>query len=83
VILTQLYSRKATRKAFGEIRADYKAKTGKDLCQVIAQARADMIEKISGLPREKLADKLRTDVFKLIDYSAWMRMCPVKEKEAE
>ena len=74
-VLTQLYSRKMTRKAFGEIRADYKRQTGKDLCSVVSVAHKRMITKISGLPTEKLEDKLRTDMFKLSDYSAWLKFC--------
>lgn len=77
-ILTQLYSRKATKKAFTMIRKDFQEQTGKELCDVIRSAQQKIIQDITKLPPEKIGTKTRTEVFKLIDYSTWLRFCPVK-----
>jgi len=79
VVLTQLYSRKMSSQNFARVRKDYKAQTGKELCEVIKNAHGDMIKKIAGTPREKLADRLRVDAFKLLDYSIFLGFCKRKQ----
>lgn len=79
-ILTQLYSRKLTRKAFTMIRDDFKAKTGKDLCNIVAEAQDEIIKDIVDTPAGRKGADVRTRMFKLTDYSSWMRYCPRKEK---
>lgn len=80
-ILTQLYSRKATRKAFEMIRKDFnKAHKEADLCKVIERAQTDIMRKINDdfTSRKDIGTSLRTDAFKLIDYSSWLRFCNTK-----
>ena len=80
-ILTQLYSRKATRKAFNMIRTDFNnAHPKTDLCKVIEKAQADIMRKINDdfVSRKDIGTSLRTDAFKLIDFSSWLRFCSTK-----
>ena len=81
-ILTQLYSRKATKKAFTMIARDYKKATGKDLCQVVRRAQSEISQKIAEDASQSdkfIAGGLRTDMFKLIDYSTWLKYCEVEK----
>lgn len=84
-ILTQLYSRKATRKAFTMIRDDYKKATGGNLCKVVKKAQDDIMKKINNDydSGKDIGTSLRTDAFKLIDFSSWLRFCTVKRNPNE
>lgn len=76
-ILTHLYSRKASKKTFTAIRKVYKEQTGKDLCNVIRDAQTEAIKNIDKMPKGQLGTKVRTEAFKLIDYTTWIGYCPV------
>ena len=81
-VLTQLYSRKATRKAFEMVARDFKQQTNLDLCKVIEKAQGDIMHKASqdfnaGV---NVGTGLRTDVFKMIDYATYLSYCPVDKK---
>lgn len=80
-ILTQLYSRKATKKAFLMIAGDFKKESGKDLCDVIRAAQKEIIKDINNIPSGEKGKRARTETFKLIDYSTWLRYCPVKREK--
>lgn len=77
-LLTQLYSRKATRKAFNMIQKSFQEQTGEDICDIIRRAQSKVISDIKDMPQERIGTKTRTEVFKLIDYATWLRFCPVK-----
>lgn len=74
-IFAHLYSRKLTKKTFGMIRKDFKAKTGKDLCILVELARTEIIRDMQALPQGQRGAKLRTQMGKLTDYSTWVRYC--------
>ena len=74
-ILTHLYSRKASKKTFLQIRATYKKETNNDLCDVIREARDEIIHDINNTPVGKKGDTIRTKAFKLIDYDQWLNYC--------
>ena len=78
-ILTQLYTRKLTRKSFDMIRSDFKQKTGQDLCIEIRQAQEQLIRDIQKLTPSEKGQKLRTHLYKMIDYGTYLRFCPVKK----
>ena len=83
-ILTQLYSRKATRKAFNMVRKNFEeAHPQIDFCKVIEKAQKDIMSKIRRDfdSRGDIGTSLRTDAFKLIDYSTWLRFCEGKKEE--
>jgi len=80
VVLTQLYSRKMTSQNFNRVRGSFRKKTSKDLCEIIKVAHDDMAKKIAGTPRDKLADRLRVDAFKLLDYSIFLGFCKRKQE---
>ena len=77
--LTQLYTRKLTKKAFSMIAADYKQQTGKDLCELLAEAQKEIINDIKNIPKGKIGSDTRTKLFKLTDYSTLIRYCPIKK----
>ena len=77
--LTQLYTRKLTRKVFNQIREDYKAKTGRDLCAIVEEAHGEIIKDIASTPAGSKGKDVRTKMFKLCDYASWLRYCPVKK----
>lgn len=79
-IFTVLYSRKMTRTNFNKARREFKAQTGRDLCDLISAAQKGIITKVKGLKPRELGPKLRTDMFKLIDYTTWMKYCKTKKK---
>ena len=76
--LTQLYTRKLTRKAFNQIRDDFKAKTGKDLCEIVEEAHGEIIRDIAGTPAGRKGADVRTKMFKLTDYATWRGYCKIK-----
>jgi len=80
-ILTHLYSRKANKKTFLEIRATYKKETNNDLCDVVREARDEIIHDINNTAVGKKGDTIRTKAFKLIDYNTWLNYCPRTEGE--
>lgn len=80
-LLSVLYSRKMTRSNFQRIRNEFKRQTGKDLCDHVTFAKKDMIRKINDMLPSQKADKLRTDLFKLIDYSIIGGFCVRKEEK--
>lgn len=82
-VLTQLYSRKATRKAFEMIRSDFRRKTKVDLCDVIRKAQDDVMKETARKFRDglDLGGSARTDAFKMIDYSTWLRYCKVERRK--
>jgi len=82
-ILTHLYSRKANRKTFLRIREAYKKETDNDLCDVIRDAKREIIHDINTLKAGETGDKLRTKAFKLIDYDTWLTYCNVSVKEGK
>lgn len=80
-LLTVLYSRKMTRSNFERIRTEFKKQTGHDLCEHVSFAKKDMMRKIDVMKPQDKADKLRTDLFKLIDYSMISQYCKRKGEE--
>jgi len=78
-ILTQLYTRKLTRKVFDQIRGDFKAKTDKDLCNIVEEAHSEIIKDIINTPTGRKGADVRTKLFKLVDYSTYLRFCKIKK----
>jgi len=78
-ILTQLYTRKLTRKAWNMIAADYKAQTGADLCELVVEAQKEIINDIKNIPKGKIGADARTKLYKMIDYGTYVRFCKLKK----
>ena len=83
-VLAQLYSRKASRKAFNMIKRDFdKAEPGVDLCKVIGKAQKDIMRTVASdfKSGRDIGTSTRTQLFKVIDYSSWLRFCEGKKEE--
>ena len=69
------FPKKLNKQSFSKLRREYGKATGGDLCEVLGQAKTEAMNEIRDLPKDKVGDKLRTVLFKLVDYDYALGFC--------
>lgn len=74
------FPKKLNKQTFMKLRREYEKATGGDLCEVLGQAKSGVMNEIRDLPKDKVGDKLRTVLFKLVDYDYALGFCKRKKE---